>query len=145
VLLLSTDDASLGPLAEAIAHRRLPLRCSITSAGIAPAATDPRLVSFLASRGIELVRSHPRSLAEVGPFEDFNVVVLLSREAEDACPTLPYKTIALAWDIADPAKIEGSPGEIESAWARAYADVDQKLGDLVAALHGDTPETPELL
>jgi phosphate transport system protein len=143
VLLLSPRDATLGPMAEAIARRRAPLRCSFASCGLAPAPLDPRMVAYMASRGIEVTRPRPRGLEDVGPLDDFYVVVLLSREAEEGCPVLPYKTVALTWDIPDPSKVEGTPQEVEAAYAKAYHEIDTKLGDLVAAMLGENPEIPE--
>ena len=144
VLLLSPRDATLGPMAEAIARQRAPLRCSFASAGLVPSALDPRMVAFMATRGIEVSRPHARGLADIGALDDFYVVVLLSKEAEEGCPPLPYKTVALTWDIPDPSRVEGSPEQVEAAYARAFTEIDTKLRDLVAAMLGDFPETPEI-
>lgn len=143
VLFLSRADAVLGPMAEAIAHRRAPLNLSFAGAGLEPSPLDPVMVDFMRSRGFEVSRPHPRGLADIGSLEDFYVVVLLSKEVEDRCPPLPYKTIALTWDIPDPAMVKGTPAEVEAAYTRAYAEIDLKLGDLIAAMLGDNFHDPE--
>lgn len=145
ILLLSPRDATLGPMAEVIAHQHAPLHLRFASAGINPAPLDPRMVAFMAKRGVDITRPRPRGLADVGDLGDYYIVVLLSKSAEDACPPLPYKTIALTWDIPDPSLVEGPPEVVEAAYARAYAEIETKLGDLVAALLGidATHETPE--
>lgn len=136
VLLLSPYDATLGPMAEAIARTRAPLDVSFSSCGLWPRALDPRMVAFMAGRGHEVNRPRPRGIEDAGSLEDYYVVVTLSRDAEEGCPPLPYRTIALAWDIADPSKVDGSPEQVEAAYAAAYDDIEAKLIDLVAALGG---------
>ncbi|MFZ5478716.1 MAG: phosphate signaling complex protein PhoU [Myxococcota bacterium] len=139
VLLLSPWDATLGPMAEAIAKSRAPLHTSFFSCGLWPRPLDPRMVAFMAKRGYDVTRPRPRTLADAGPLEDYYVVVTLSREAEEGCPPLPYKTVALAWDIADPSKVEGTPEQVEAAYAHAHDDIQSKLGDLLAGLLGTDP------
>ena len=65
--------------------------------------------------------------------------MLLSKLAEDACPQLPYKTVALTWELPDPSIVEGTPAEVDAAYSRAFAEIDTKLGDLLHALLGDNP------
>jgi phosphate transport system protein len=139
VLLLSKNDSTLGPMAEAMAQKKAPLLYSFTSAGLEASEIDMRMVAFMAKRGIEIARNRSRSLEEVGGIGDFNVVVLLSKQAEDACPQLPYKTVALTWDLPDPSVVEGTPAAVEAAYSKAYAEIDTKLGDLLHALLGDNP------
>jgi protein-tyrosine-phosphatase len=139
VLLLSKNDSTLGPMAEAMAQKKAPLLYSFTSAGLEASEIDMRMVAFMAKRGIEIARNRSRSLDEVGGIRDFNVVVLLSKQAEEACPQLPYKTVALTWDLPDPSVVEGTPAAIEAAYSKAYAEIDTKLGDLLHALLGDNP------
>lgn len=139
ILLLSPWDATLGPMAEAVAKTRAPLNLNFTSCGLWPRPLDPRMVSFMATKGHTITRPQPRTLADVGPLDDYYVVVTLSKEAEEGCPPLPYRTLALAWDIADPSKVEGSPAEVQAAYAAAYEDIQAKLDDLVAAVLGTAP------
>lgn len=139
VLLLSPYDATLGPMAEAIARSRAPLDISFSSCGLNPRPLDPRMVAFMATRGHDVTRPRARTVADVGNLEDYYVVVALSREAEENCPPLPYRTVALSWDIADPSKVEGTPEQVEAAYANAYEDINAKLGDLVAGMLGTYP------
>jgi phosphate transport system protein len=139
VLLLSKQDSTLGPMAEAMAQKKAPLMYSFISAGFEPGDIDTRMVAFMARRGIEVARNRSRSLDEVGDLDDFQVVVLLSKQAEDACPPLPYKTVALTWELPDPSIVEGTPAEVEAAYSRAFAEIDTKLGDLLHALLGENP------
>jgi protein-tyrosine-phosphatase len=127
-------------MTEAIARQKAPLRLRFTTAGIEPQALDRNMVAYMAKRGFDVSRPRPRSLADVGPLDDFYVVVLLSKKAEDACPPLPYKTIALTWDIHDPTTTAGTAAEVEAGFARTYAEIDVKLSDLIAAMLGNPDE-----
>lgn len=136
VLFLSPADATLGPMAEAIARRRAPLRVTFATAGISPRPLDPRMVAYMAEKGFDITRPRARGLADVGPLDDYYVVVTISREAEEGCPPLPYRTVQLFWDIPDPSKVEGTPQEIKAAYAATYAELDAKITDLLDAMLG---------
>lgn len=136
VLLLSPWDATLGPMAEAIAKSRAPLNVHFVSCGLWPRPLDPRMVAYMATRGHEVIRPRPRTLDDAGALDNYYLVVTLSKEAEEGCPPLPYRTLAMHWDIADPSKVDGSPAQIEAAYAAAYEDIQAKLDDLVAAVLG---------
>lgn len=141
ILFVSPADATLGPMAEAIARARAPLLLGFASAGITPRPLNPRMVAFMARRGIEVTRPRPRSLGDVGPLDDFRVVVTLSREAEEHCPPMPYHTIQLFWDIEDPSR--ATEADAEAAFERVYAELDTKIADLIAAIEGTTPSGEE--
>ncbi len=140
VLLLSKQDSTLGPMAEAMARKHAPLMYSFTSAGLEPGDIDPRMVAFMAKRGIEVARNRSRALDEAGSLDDFQVVVLLSKQAEEACPAASLQDRGADLGAS---RIRRSPrgptAEIEGAYARAYAEIDTKLGDLLHALLGDNP------
>lgn len=137
VLFLSTQDAALGPMVEAMANANAPLAVAFTSCGLDPATTfNPIMLEVLASRGLSCGRSRPRGLDEVGPLEGYSVVVLLSHEAEAACPPLPYRTVALSWDLPDPAP--GQPVDRIRLEA-ALADAESRLVDLLSVLIPSAP------
>lgn len=140
VLFVSPADATLGPMAEAIARARAPLKVSFASAGIEPRPLNPKMVAFMAARGFEVSRPRPRSMEDVGSLEDFYVVVTLSQEAEDRCPPLPYRTVQLYWDIPDPSRVQGNDSEMESAFEGVYRELEIKISDLIAAIVGANNE-----
>lgn len=133
IILLSVRDAFLGPLVEALANARAPLSVSFTSCGLDPApAFDPKMLELLASRGLSLNRARPRGIEEAGPRDTWSVVVTLTREADERCPELPYRTVALAWDLPDPA--EGSLADRRRLEA-VLAEIEARLHDLIGALN----------
>jgi phosphate transport system protein len=140
VLFVSPADASLGPMAEAIAQRRAPLHVSFASAGMDPRPLDERMMAFMAQRGFEITRPKPRGLADIGALDDYYVIVTLNREAAEACPPLPYRTVQIAWDLPDPSRATGTPAEVDAVYTKVYEELDAKIGDLLGALLGTPPE-----
>ncbi len=136
VLFVSPADATLGPMAEAIARAQAPLRVSFASAGIEPRPLNPTMVAFMARRQFEISRPRPRSVADVGALDDFYVVVTLSQEAEDRCPPLPYRTIQLFWDVPDPSRASGTDAEVEAVFDAVFRELEFKIADLIAAIVG---------
>lgn len=136
VLFLCNQNACRSQMAEAIARAQAPAHFIFTSAGTDPGALDPGAVRFMASRGIDISRQRPKGLTDVGSLDDYHVVVTLSQEAKEACPTVPYRAVALNWDIPDPSKATGTPEEIEAAYAAVFDELRTKIGELLESLVG---------
>lgn len=134
VLFLSPADATLGPMAEAIARSLAPLQFTFASAGLNPAPLNPLMAAFMQGKGFDILRPRPRGIGDVGPLEDYSVIVALSQEVEDNCPPLPYRTVQLAWDIPDPARSADltAPASLQ----RAFDELSRKIPDLIDALIG---------
>ena len=144
ILFYSERNAGRSQMAEAIARTRAPVNFLFSSAGVHPAETiDLGLVQFMAGKGADIARQRPKSLADVGRLEDFNIVVTLSRAADEACPEVPYGTMELNWDIADPSKITGTPAEVEAAYQQVHAELYTKIGELIDSLLGAHAELEE--
>lgn len=142
ILFLSKHDACLGPMAEVLASAHAPLRVSFASAGLEPRATfDPRMAAFLERQGYALRRPRPRGLGDVSALDQYSVVVTLTQEAEDRCPPLPYRTVALAWDLPDPGDELSTRDEATLA---ACADaILSRVQDLLAALNLPSTDAKE--
>jgi phosphate transport system protein len=144
VLFLCETNAVRSQMAEAIARQVAPVNFLFSSAGTTPAsALDPGTVRFMAAKGTDIARQRPKGLADVGRIEEFNVVVTLSSEAEEACPQVPYGAMQLNWDIPDPSKATGTPAEIEAAYQAVYGELQTKIGELIDSLLGAHAELEE--
>jgi phosphate transport system protein len=136
VLFLCEANASRSQMAEGIARQQAPQHFLFRSAGVNPTSVDPRAVEFMARQGIDISRQQAKSVAAVGPIEDFNIVVTLSHQAEETCPQVPYQVVQLNWEIGDPSDAAGTDEEIERAYREVYEDLGQRIHDLVEALSG---------
>ena len=140
VLFVSPADSTLGPMAESLARARAPLSIAFASAGLEPAPLNPRMVAFMHGKGVEVVRPRPRGLSDAGPLEDYSVVVLLSRQVEENCPSMPYRTIQLSWEVEDPARAVGDDAAQTAVFQRVFDELDRKIADLVGAMVGADAE-----
>ena len=143
VLFLGEQNDSRSQMAEAIARQNAPAHFIFQSAGIRPGQLDPRAVDFMKKKKIDMSRQRSKRLEDVGNVEDFNVVVTLSHQVEEACPTLPYGAMELDWDIEDPLKATGTPAEIEKAYEAVYQDLKSKINELMEGLLGASAEREE--
>jgi phosphate transport system protein len=136
VVFISHDNSCRSQMAEAIARSLAPGHLLFTSAGTVAGTLDPGAVKYLATRGIDMARARAKTLDDVGPLDDYNVVVTLSHEAEEQCPPVPYKAVALNWELADPSRVQGDAATAEKAYADVYAELDAKIRELIESLVG---------
>ncbi len=140
VLFLCDHNGCRSQVAEAIARSIAPPNLIFASAGANPQPLDPRAVELLSRHDMDVSHHHSKGLSEVGPIEDFNVVVTLSQVAEEACPPVPYQAVALNWEIRDPSKAEGSDADKTAAYEAIYDDLHSKIEELVEVLAGSEEE-----
>jgi len=137
VLFVDESNGCLSRLAEAAANRLAPRRFTFDSAGITAATVDPETVRFLGEKGIDVPRKPSKSIEEVPNFQQLEVVVALSKEAEKAFPPRPTKTLSLLWSVADPSKAEALPEEAQAQYESAFDVLTDHIRDLVQAILGD--------
>ncbi|KAB2911393.1 MAG: phosphate signaling complex protein PhoU [Kofleriaceae bacterium] len=144
VLFLDETNEIRGQMAEAIARHLAPVNIIFSSAGISPGPQiDPATAKFMANKRVDITRQRPKSLADVGKIEDFNVVVTLSPAAAQGCPPVPYAALVLDWDIANPSKVSGTPADVAAAYEAVYRELHTKIEELVDSLLGAHVELEE--
>jgi phosphate transport system protein len=143
VLFLCDDNGCRSQMAEAIARKFAPMHFVFASAGTTPGALDPGTVKFMAQKGVDISRHRPKGLTDVGSFDDYNVVVSLCHEAEEGRPPIPYKAVALEWEIADPSKDEGSEDKRAAAYAAVYTELEAKIRELIESMSGANADREE--
>lgn len=136
ILFLCHQNHSRSQMAEGIARAKAPSHFVITSAGTDPQALDPAAVAYMAERGHDISRQRPSGIDDIGSLEGFHVIVTLSEAAEEAYPTVPYRTVVLNWEVADPSAVTGTPQETEAVYRAVYEELDTKIGELIESLQG---------
>jgi phosphate transport system protein len=136
VLFLCNANACRSQIAEAIGRGRAQANILFTSAGTKPGTLDPGAVRFMAGKDLDISRQRPKGLADVGSLDDYHVVVTLSQEAKEACPPVPYRAVALNWEIPDPSTAAGTPDEVEAAYEAVYTELSTKIDELIESLAG---------
>jgi arsenate reductase len=137
VLFVDETNGCLSQMAEAIANRLGAKRFSFSSAGIAGGTVDPQTIQFLAERGIDISHHTAKPVDQIPQRDQVQVVVVLCKEAQQAIPKRPAKSVGLDWFMPDPSKARGTPQEVRTAYEHAFETLTNHIRDLVEAILGN--------
>jgi phosphate transport system protein len=134
VLFVDDAQASLGHLAEAVARRHGDERFAFESAGLRPLPPDPRTRAFLAKRGVEVADLVSRSLGQVPPLEEQDLIIALTPSARQVFAMSAGGALCIDWPMEDPSAVE-DPRESEAAFERAWTFLEERLRPLIDAVN----------
>ncbi len=141
VLFVGEHNACRSQIAEAIAQSLNQPKFVFSSAGVDPQALSPRTVQFLKEKGLDTTRLAPKAIFQVPNLDHYQVIVGVAKEAQQAFPRSPRKTVYVDWSIDDPSTVKGSPDEVVAAYEAAFDFLSHHVRDLVGAVLG-TPVEP---
>ncbi|HAR96237.1 MAG TPA: arsenate reductase [Deltaproteobacteria bacterium] len=114
ILFLCTGNSCRSQMAEAWTRYLKGDVLEPLSAGTQPKAIDPRAVKAMAEIGIDISAYRSKSLQEL-PDMEFDYVVTLCNDAQQACPFFPAKTAMVHRPFDDPPELaEGVEDEEEA-------------------------------
>lgn len=114
ILFLCTGNSCRSQMAEAWTNYLQKDNFKAYSAGIAPKRVDSRAVKVMAEAGIDISGQKSKDIDSLGDME-FDYVVTLCDNANEACPFFPAKTRLLHRGFDDPPKLaEGIQNEEEA-------------------------------
>jgi len=137
LIFVDRQNASVSPMAEAIGNSLGHPQLIFASAGLQPTAIDPRTVSFLKRKGLDLSRQTSKAVNQIPNFDYYKIIVALSPEAQTAFPKAPSTVVCLEWPVPDPSAVAGSAAEVEAAYEATYQFLREHIEDLVQAVLGD--------
>jgi phosphate transport system protein len=137
VLFLSKGNSMRSQMAEGIANSLGLDMFVFSSAGITPRLVDPMTVSFMKEKGIDVSSQNSKSIHQIPNLEHYQVIILLSKEAEEAARPLPPKAIHLQWHTPDPSKGKGTPEQIRAAYEKTFNYLNTHIRDFVQAVISD--------
>jgi len=140
ILFVGEHNASRTQMAEAIAQSLGQPRFVFTSAGLDPRPVDPRTIAFMKEKGFDLSRAAPKAIFQVPNLDHYNVIVGVAAEAKQAFPRSPRKMVYIDWSIDDPARVQGSPEQVRSAYEATLEFLSRHVRALVGAVLGDHTE-----
>ena len=117
ILFVSEQNACRSQMAEAIALSLGQPRFVFSSAGIDPRAIAPQTIQFMKQKGLDTSRLAPKTIFQVPNLDHYQVIVGVAKEAQQAFPRSPRKTVYVDWSIEDPSRLTGSPEEVLAAYA----------------------------
>ncbi len=114
ILFVSEHNACRSQMAEAIALSLNQPRFVFSSAGIDPRAIAPQTIQFMKEKGLDTSRLAPKTIFQVPNLDHYQVIVGVAKEAQQAFPRSPRKTVYVDWSIDDPSRVQGSPEDSPS-------------------------------
>lgn len=117
-------------MAEGFAKNYLAENYEIHSAGVEQHGLNPRAVQVMAEAGID-ISGQTSDLIDGAYFKAADLIVTLCGDARDKCPRIPAEQQKLHWDLADPAKAEGSEEEILMAFREVRDQIEVRVKKLV--------------
>jgi len=133
VLFLDRDNASLAPMALAIAQQHFPNSGVYRMAAQKPAeALDSATLEFMKARGYtldEFVQAHPVDKMPLG-LEDYHVIVSLDGPVDDYLGDIPFHTATLDW------KLESTEGYNEEQFEVLHRALSLQVRGLMERLRG---------
>jgi protein-tyrosine-phosphatase/DNA-binding transcriptional ArsR family regulator len=137
VLFLCTGNSARSQLAEALVEQLSDGAVRAASAGSHPKPLHPNAVRVMRERGIDLAGRRSKHLSE---FADrrFDYVISLCDRVREVCPDFPGAPEAIHWSVRDPAREPGTDEETLPAFERTAAELETRIGFLLAAIRQTT-------
>jgi len=133
LLVLCTGNSARSQMAEGLFRRAVGDRFEVFSAGTRPTAVRPEAVAVMREVGIDISAHRSKSVDEfLG--QEFRYVVTVCDNARESCPIFPGKTERIHWSFDDPAAVQGTQPERESAFRRVRDQIGRKVQEFAAGL-----------
>ena len=125
ILILCTGNSCRSQMAEAILKRAAGDIAEVQSAGSNPAQfVHSKAIQVMSEIGIDISNNRSKHLNE---FLDRKVhtVITVCGNADEACPIFPGMVARYHWGFEDPAKAQGSEGEILQVFRKVRDEISR--------------------
>lgn len=127
VLFLCTGNSCRSIMAEATFNHLAPPGWHATSAGSRPAGfVHPRALALLAREGIPATGLSSKSWNHLPVTPDI-VITVCGNAARETCPAYLAPAERAHWGVDDPAKVTGTPEEIDAGFQQAYMLLRERI------------------
>ena len=134
VLVLCTGNSCRSVMAEALINHLGQGRFQAVSAGSKPASyIHPKSIETLKRHGIDAGSPRSKSWDEFAGQKFDLVITVCDQAAAESCPLFLGPAKKLHWSIPDPAKVEGSDAEINTAFDKAFFMLKSHIESLLNA------------
>ena len=142
VLFLCTGNSCRSILAEATFNHLAPPGWRALSAGSQPTGVvNPRALALLTREGIPTEGLSSKSWDHLPVTPDL-VITVCGNAANETCPAYLGPVKRLHWGVEDPAKVTGTPQEVEAAFQQAYTLLRKHIEDFLSALPAPAASRP---
>ena len=132
ILFLCTGNSCRSQMAEAWARHLKGDLIEAYSAGTEPKGVDPRAVKAMAEGGIDISGYTSKTVSNLRDIE-FDYVITLCDDAQQACPFFPAKTALIHHSFDDPPRLAEEARDEEEAMAH-YRRVRDEIREYVETL-----------
>jgi phosphate transport system protein len=137
VLFVDDHKSSTSQMAEGIGSSLDLPNFVFSSAGLRPQPVDPRTVEFMTGQGIDITRQSSCAVDQIPNFDQYQIIVALTPEAQAAFPPPPTKTVSLDWSVPDPAQVQGDAATVRAAYTQTFKYIESHIRDLAQAMLGE--------
>jgi phosphate transport system protein len=134
ILFVDVHNSCRSQMAQAIGQSLGLPQLVFASAGLSPEPLDPRTVTLLKQKGIDISSHIPKSVEQIPNFGHYNIIIALDEEAKKAFPAAPSKAVGLSWEMRDPSTMQGTEEEIAATYEAAYQFIREQVEDLSGAI-----------
>ncbi len=128
LLFLCTGNSCRSIMAEAITNHYSNGRYLAFSAGSVPTGrVHPKAVETLARHGIKPKAPRSKSWNEFKSDSIDLVITVCDQAAQESCPIFPGHPKKLHWSILDPAKVNGSEMQINTAFEEVFSQLKYRI------------------
>ncbi|CAM4496774.1 MAG: Arsenate reductase [Legionella sp.] len=128
LLFLCTGNSCRSIMAEAITNYYSNGRYLAFSAGSIPTGSvHPKTIETLACHGIKCNTPRSKSWNEFKSQAIDIVITVCDQAAHESCPIFPSQPKKLHWSIPDPAKVEGTEIEINTAFEAVFNQLKLRI------------------
>lgn len=129
VLFVCSKNACRSQIGEALLREMGGERFDVKSAGIEPGGVNPMTVKILEEIGIDTSPLVSESIKRyLG--EQFDYVITVCAQAEEACPMFPGKSQRVHWPIENPDAAEGTEEERIIVFRRVREEIRDRIKEL---------------
>jgi arsenate reductase (thioredoxin) len=126
VLILCTGNSVRSQMAEGLFRDAAGDTWEVYSAGTKPSHVRPEAIAVMSELGIDLSGHRSKSVDEFAD-QNFDLVITVCDNAKESCPVFPGKVKMLHWPFEDPASVEGSQADRESAFRKVRDQIRERI------------------
>jgi len=133
ILILCTGNSARSQMAEGLMRHEMRGAAEVFSAGTRPSNVRPEAIAVMAELGIDLSGHRSKSVDEFAG-QEFDYVITVCDNANEACPVFPGRTKRLHWPFEDPAGVVGSEQERRAAFRGVRDKIRTKIRDWIPSI-----------
>jgi protein-tyrosine-phosphatase/DNA-binding transcriptional ArsR family regulator len=133
VLFMCTGNSARSQMAEILLDHLSDHTIQARSAGSHPKPLHPNAIKVMAERGLDISGQTSKHLSRFTRTR-FDQVITLCDKVREICPEFPGAPATAHWSMADPAAAGGTDEETYPVFEQMAADLEHRIGFLIARL-----------